>query len=144
MKIIDKFKIENQKKRWMINAAKRKSNFIKKNLYVNDQITNLRVGWLRSQDDIDNYLAPKNEFDYNVCYLINSIITFNNLNFNNTFDFVIVNLWWEVTNLFPNCKPGKLNIKLDHVSHVIILPENGINQLNVKINSIVRPMLKIN
>ncbi len=143
MKFWDKFNKKNQKKQWIINSIKRKSNVLKHNLFVDNNESKLKVIWLKNDNDIATILAPLNNFNYQYSYLINAVLEFNNINFNYEYDIVVLDLWWKVKELYNNVKPNSLKLKFNEVSHVIVLPINGISQLLIKINGFVRPMQKI-
>lgn len=144
MNIFNKFNKNYQVKKWIINSIKRQNKFLKQNLFVDNIETKMKVFWLKNENDINNFLLPNNNLNFNVCYFINSILKFNNYDFNYIYDIIVLDLWWKVKECFQNVKPNKLKLYFNNVSHIIILPMNGINQLNIKKNSYVRPLQKIN
>lgn len=144
MNIFNKFNKSYQVKKWIINSIKRQNKFLKQNLFVDNIETKMKVFWLKNENDINNFLLPNNNLNFNVCYFINSVLKFNNYDFNYIYDIIVLDLWWKVKECFQNVKPNKLKIYFNNVSHIIILPMNGINQLNIKKNSYVRPLQKIN
>lgn len=144
MNIFNKFNKNYQVKKWIINSIKRQNKFLKQNLFVDNIETKMKVFWLKNKNDINNFLLPNNNLNFNVCYFINSVLKFNNYDFNYIYDIIVLDLWWKVKECFQNVKPNKLKLYFNNVSHIIILPMNGINQLNIKKNSYVRPLQKIN
>lgn len=144
MNIFNKFNKNYQVKKWIINSIKRQNKFLKQNLFVDNIETKMKVFWLKDENDINNFLLPNNNLNFNVCYFINSVLKFNNYDFNYIYDIIVLDLWWKVKECFQNVKPNKLKLYFNNVSHIIILPMNGINQLNIKKNSYVRPLQKIN
>lgn len=143
MKLLKSIQKNNQKRQWIINSVKRRSNILKHNLYINNIETKLKIIWLKSKNDIDTILAPINKFNYEYSYFINAVLSYDNFNYNYSYDIVVLNLMWEVTNTFKNASPNSISLNFEHLSHIIVLPVNGIEQLSINIGDYVRPMPKI-
>lgn len=135
---------KNKPKNWIINSVKRKSIYLKNNLYINNVPSKLKIIWLKNNNSINEYLAPLFDIKYNECFFINCVISFNNYNFNSKFDLVILDLSWQIKHVIKNCKPNTIDLNFEKTSHIFVLPLNSVQILNIKKGDFLRPMLKIN
>lgn len=135
---------KNKPKNWIINSVKRKSIYLKNNLYINNVPSKLKIIWLKNNNSINEYLAPLFDIKYNECFFINCVISFNNYNFNSKFDLVILDLSWQVKHIIKNCKPNTIDLNFEKTSHIFVLPLNSVQILDIKKGDFLRPMLKIN
>lgn len=135
---------KNKPKNWIINSVKRKSIYLKNNLYINNVPSELKIIWLKNNNSINEYLAPLFDIKYNECFFINCVISFNNYNFNSKFDLVILDLSWQIKHVIKNCKPNTIDLNFEKTSHIFVLPLNSVQILDIKKGDFLRPMLKIN
>lgn len=135
---------KNKPKNWIINSVKRKSIYLKNNLYINNVPSKLKIIWLKNNNSINEYLAPLFDIKYNECFFINCVISFNNYNFNSKFDLVILDLSWQIKHIIKNCKPNTIDLNFEKTSHIFVLPLNSVQILDIKKGDFLRPMLKIN
>ncbi|MBU3830729.1 MAG: hypothetical protein H9897_01010 [Candidatus Ureaplasma intestinipullorum] len=135
---------KNKPKNWIINSVKRKSIYLKNNLYINNVPSKLKIIWLKNNNSINEYLAPLFDIKYNECFFINCVISFNNYNFNSKFDLVILDLSWQIKHVIKNCKPNTIDLNFEKTSHIFVLPLNSVQILDIKKGDFLRPMLKIN
>lgn len=135
---------KNKPKNWIINSVKRKSIYLKNNLYINNVPSQLKIIWLKNNNSINEYLAPLFDIKYNECFFINCVISFNNYNFNSKFDLVILDLSWQIKHIIKNCKPNTIDLNFEKTSHIFVLPLNSVQILDIKKGDFLRPMLKIN
>lgn len=134
---------KNKPKNWIINSVKRKSIYLKNNLYINNVPSKLKIIWLKNNNSINEYLAPLFDIKYNECFFINCVISFNNYNFNSKFDLVILDLSWQIKHVIKNCKPNTIDLNFEKTSHIFVLPLNSVQILDIKKGDFLRPMLKI-
>ena len=135
---------KNKPKNWIINSVKRKSIYLKNNLYINNVPSKLKIIWLKNNNSINEYLSPLFDIKYNECFFINCVISFNNYNFNSKFDLVILDLSWQIKHVIKNCKPNTIDLNFEKTSHIFVLPLNSVQILDIKKGDFLRPMLKIN
>ena len=134
----------NKPRNWMINSIKRKSIYLKNNLYINNVLSKLKIIWLKNNNNINDYLAPLFDIKYNECFFINCVRSFSNYNFNSKFDLVIVDLSWQIKQIIKNCKPNTIDLNFEKISHIFVLPLNSVSILSIKKGDYLRPMIKIN
>lgn len=136
-KIIANYSVENLKNQMICNSIKRKSIFLKRNLYINNIETKIKIIWLKNDQMINDYLVKTKELDCYTCYFVNKQIGFDSFQFQTNYDLVITNLTWEIIELHPNFK---INTKLPMFNrncHLFLLSKNSINVLSLKLSDTI-------
>lgn len=121
-------------KKILLNAYKRKSMLLKKKVFFNNIESQISVFWLRNNTDVINNLTNCYEIDYHMCFFINLVTQFNTFNHKIKFDIVIVNLNWNVTEIYESFP---LNQRLDfvNVSHIFLFAPGTIKNFSIKLKN---------
>lgn len=141
---LEPLSIQGYKKKLLQNSVKRKNNYLKHNLHINNIESKIKIFWLKNEQMINDQLVMLKELDYYLCYFINRQFTFNSLEFKMSFDLVIVDLSWNVQYLHPNFLPNQVLNPLDKLHHIFILAPNSIKALNIQLGDTVCVVQKLN
>ena len=143
---IKKFFVQNQrlakrefKSKMIKNSIARKSKFLKHNLFINNSETSLKIQWLKNSQQVCDYLSTANELDYKNCYLISCQYSFNTIDFQIPMDIAIVDLNWNVIQIYKSLLPNK-NIDFKKVGHVFVFAKNSLDVLEITEGCQLRPM----
>lgn len=124
------------------NSVKRRQEFLKHHLYINNIESKIKIIWLKNQQMINDHLIMLKELDYYICYFINKQIKFDSLEFKISFDVVIVDFNWKVKYLYPNYKPNQELKPFEKYHHIFVFSNNSIIALNININDTICPIQK--
>lgn len=125
--------------RYAFHSGKRKQEFLRHNLYINDVETKVKIIWLKNQQMVNDHLIMLKELDYYTCYFINKQIKFDSLEFKIPFDIVIVDFNWKVKYLYPNYLPNQEMQPFEKYHHIFVFSANSIIALNINIGDTVCP-----
>ena len=92
-KIKDYYSYENLKNHMIKNSIRRKSIFLKRYLFINNEESKIKIIWLKNDQMINDYLVKTKELDNYICFFINKQLSFNSFEFQTNYDLVITNLF---------------------------------------------------
>ena len=133
-----------EKNRILKKAIWRKDFFLKHPLYINHEETKIRIKWLKSLKEIEDYLAPLKELDYHQGFMLTSKISFNTKNFCINYDVLICDLNWRVLKRYSSLKPNSYLGVFDKTAIVLVLCESTITYYNIEDGDLVCPLANVN
>lgn len=136
-KIINYYSYENLKNHMIKNSIRRKSIFLKRYLFINNEESKIKIIWLKNHQMINDYLVKTKELDNYICFFINKQLSFDSFEFQTNYDLVITNLFWEIIALHPNFEINKQLGPFNQNCHLFLLAKNAIKSLSLKINDTI-------
>lgn len=132
-KIFTYFSDEEYKNRMIKNSIKRKDYFLKNYLFINNIKTKIKIIWLNNEQMVNDHLIMLTDLDYNLCYFINRQWFFNSFEFRMSFDVIVVDLAWNIVDLYQGFPINSQTSKFNKLSHIFVMAPNSINTLSLKI-----------
>lgn len=131
------------KQKMIRSSMARRTQFLNHHLYVNNEETKLKIQRLRTDQEICDQLATLQELDYDHCYLICRLNRFNTIGFQIRFDLVVVDLKWEVTEIYESVNINEKGWEFKKPGHLFVMAVNTVQFLNLQVGDCVCPMYQV-